>query len=404
MGGDIFFTADILLPAGVSPGVWSVIACDQFSSERDYWERVKKRVDGAPSTLNMILPEAFLDDKGEEEEIAGIRSAMDDYLERGLFYKIKDSFVYIERTLPDGRVRRGVLGAVDLDAYDYTGGEAAVRASEGTVLKRLPVRIQVRRSVKLELPHIMAFIDDRDKTVIEPLSKKAGMQPPLYDFDLMEGGGHVRGVQVTGDDAAGVVAALRALQKRNRTLIVMGDGNHSLAAAKIYWEELKRGLGEAERESHPARRALIEINNVYDPAVTFEAIHRIVFDADPAGLAAALENAMINGTDYMLHWVARGRSGSIGVSAACIGDMLAALQTFLDDYASANGCSVDFIHGEEPLRQLAGVERRIGIIVPVMDKSELFETVAAGGLFPKKSFSVGCARDKRYYLESREIV
>ena len=404
MGGDIFSTADILLPVGVSPDLWSVIACDQFSSECEYWERVKKRVNGAPSTLNMILPEAFLDDKREEEEIAGIRFAMNDYLERGLFYEIKDSFIYIDRTLPNGLVRRGILGAVDLDGYDYTGGEAAVRASEGTVLKRLPVRIQVRRSVKLELPHIMAFIDDRDKTVIEPLSEKAGRLPPLYDFDLMEGGGHVRGVQVTGDDAAGVAAALRALQKGNRTLIVMGDGNHSLAAAKIYWEELKHSLGEAERESHPARRALIEINNVYDPAVTFEAIHRIVFDVDPAGLAVALENAMIKGTDYILHWVTRGRSGSIGVSASCIGDMLAALQAFLDDYASATGCSVDFIHGEDSLRQLAEADRRMGIILPVIDKSELFATVAAGGLFPKKSFSVGHARDKRYYLESRVIV
>jgi len=403
MAKDIFAPADILLPDGVVMETWSVIACDQFSSERDYWERVREKVRGAPSTLRMIIPEAYLDDMNEGNRINGIRAAIYDYERRGLLRRIGESFIYVERTLPDGRVRRGLVGAIDLEEYEFSGGMAAVRASEGTVMERLPARIRIRRAAKLELPHTMTFIDDKGAGVIEPLALKAGSLPLLYDFDLMEGGGHIRGMRVSGGDAEEVLAALRALQAQNDIFIVVGDGNHSLAAAKVYWDELKEGLSEEERENHPARRALLEVNNVYDPAVRFEAIHRVMFDVAPEEFVGAFKDAVPCGGDYTLRWVSRGQSGELGVAASCIGDMLTAVQTFLDGYSAAMGCRIDYIHGEEAAERLAEGERCLGLILPAMDKSELFGTVAARGVFPKKSFSVGHARDKRYYLECRRI-
>ena len=403
MKKNIFTPADILLPESISLENWSVIACDQFSSEIDYWERVRRLVGGDPSTLNMIIPEAYLGDIDEESEISKIRSAMDQYTMNGFLREISDSFVYVERTLANGRVRRGLVGAVDLDDYSFDGSKAAILASEGTVLERLPARIRVRRAVRLEVPHIIAFIDDKDMTVIEPLTKKAGNLQLLYGFDLMEGGGHIRGMRVCGYDAEYVELAMRALHEKNDTLMVIGDGNHSLAAAKVYWDELKQGLSAAERDTHPAGKALLEVNNVYDPSISFEAIHRVLYGVDRAEFLDALSRALPEGGDYELRWVSQEQSGAIGVAAGCIGDMLVMLQSFLDGFIERTGCRLDYIHDADALRKLAGAERSIGLMLPAMDKSELFGTVGARGAFPKKSFSVGNARDKRYYLECRAI-
>ena len=403
MRKDVFRPADIILPEGISFENWSVIACDQFSSERDYWERVRMKVGGDPSTLNMIIPEAYLDEIDEEDEINKIRMAMEYCAGHGLLRVIDDSFIYVERTLTDGRVRRGLIGTVDLDEYDFTGGKAAIRASEGTVLDRLPARIRVRRAVKLELPHIMAFIDDKDMTVIEPLTKKAGNLQQLYNFNLMEGGGYIRGMRISGRDADGVMMAVRALHEKSDALMVIGDGNHSLAAAKVYWDELKQGLSAAERGTHPAGKALLEVNNVYDPSISFEAIHRILYGIDRAEFLSALTGAMPEGGDYDLRWISQGQSGVISVAAGCIGDLLSTLQAFLDNYIARAGCSIDYIHDADALKRLADADRNLGLMLPAMDKSELFATVAARGVFPKKSFSVGHARDKRYYLECRAI-
>ena len=403
MKKDIFTPADILLPKDIAVENWSVIACDQFSSERDYWERVREKAGGMPSTLNLIIPEAYLGEADEEKETEKIRATMAGYLDGGIFNEVRDSFIYVERTQTDGQIRRGIVGALDLEAYDFSGNQAAVRASEDTVLERLPARMKIRRAARLELPHIMAFIDDRDRTVIEPLSELSGSLPVLYDSDLMEGGGHIKGMQVSGAGADRVTGAMRALREKNDMLMVIGDGNHSLAAAKVCWDELKNSLGAAERETHPRRRALLEINNVYDPAISFEAIHRVVFDVEPEEFVKAFANAAPNGSDYILRWVSNGKSGDIGVSAGCIGDMLSLVQAFIEKYASRTGSRVDYIHGEDSVRRLARENRCLGLLLPAMDKSELFATVAARGIFPKKSFSVGHARDKRYYLECRAI-
>jgi len=351
----------------------------------------------------MIIPEAYLEEIDEETEIGKIRSSMEDYLRNGVLREIKDSFVYVERTGPDGKIRKGIVGAVDLEEYDFSVNDTAIRASEGTVLDRLPPRVRVRRAVPLELPHIITFIDDKDATVIGPLAEKAGALPLLYDFDLMEGGGHITGKRVTGADAIEVMAAMRALHGKSDILMIMGDGNHSLAAAKVYWDELKDGLSEAEKENHPARRALVELNNVYDPAISFEAIHRVLFNADAPDFINKFEDAAPRGTDYKIRWVSSEGSGEIGVKADCIGDMLKTMQCFIDEYILQSGSSVDYIHGEDSTVKLGGGERCLGLILPAMDKSDLFETVALRGVFPKKSFSVGHAKDKRYYLECRKI-
>ena len=400
---NVFTPSDILIPEGTSMEAWSVIACDQFSSEQEYWERVKKSVGDKPSTLNMIIPEAYLEEIDEETEIGRISAAMEKYVSSGIFKEFTESFIYVERTQPDGRVRKGIVGAVDLEEYDFTGVSAAIRASEGTVLDRLPPRVKVRRAALLELPHIITFIDDENDTVVGPLAKKADSLPLLYDFDLMEGGGHLKGMRVTGADAENVMASMRALHEKNEMLMIMGDGNHSLAAAKVYWDELKENLGDNERENHPARRALVELNNVYDPAISFEAIHRVLFNIDAKAFITAFEAASPRGTDYTIKWTSNEGSGEIGIKADCIGDMLTIMQGFIDEYIKDTETIVDYIHGEESTIKLGSGERCLGLILPAMCKSDFFETVEKSGVFPRKSFSVGHAEDKRYYMECKKI-
>jgi len=401
---DIFKTADILIPHGVSMNKWSIIACDQFSSEKKYWENAYDIVGDEPSTLNMIIPEAYLEEIDESTEQNKIYSAMNEALSSGVFKEVKDSLVYVERTQSDDRKRCGLVGVVDLEEYDFTGKSAAIRASEGTVLDRLPPRVRIRRDASLELPHIITFIDDKDETVIEPVSKLTDKLTKLYDFELMQGGGHIKGWQVSGADADSVLAAMRSLHSKDEMLMVMGDGNHSLAAAKVYWDELKVSLGEADSEKHPARYALVEVNNVYDSAIDFEAIHRVIFDIDVSGFIKAFRDKMPSGDDYVIQWVSNDDSGDIGVKADCIRDLLIMMQDSIDEYVEKSGGIIDYIHGDDSVRELSAKERAVGLILPSMDKSEFFETVARDAVYPRKSFSVGHARDKRYYLECRKIV
>ena len=399
----IFTPANILIPNKISMEAWSVIACDQFSSEKEYWHRVEQNAGEKPSTLKMIIPEAYLEEIDEDKAIESISTVMEGYLQNGVFREITESFIYVERTQPDGRIRKGIVGAVDLEEYDFRGVSAAIRASEGTVLDRLPPRIKIRRSASLELPHIITFIDDKDATVIEPLGEITNKLPLLYDFDLMEGGGHIKGMQVSGENAINIIAALDKLHTQNEMLMIMGDGNHSLAAAKVYWDEIKQELSESERKTHPARKALVELNNVYDPAISFEAIHRVMFNIDPSAFIKEFSDAIPKGTDYTIHWTSREGSGDIGIKAACIGDMLTMMQNFIDDYIKDTDVIVDYIHGEDSTTKLANGESCLGLILPAMDKSDFFETVEKSGVFPRKSFSVGHAKDKRYYLECKKI-
>ena len=424
MKKDVFLPANILIPEGISLEKWSVIACDQFSSEEEYWEQASAIIGDEPSTLKMIIPEAYLCDFDENETLKRLCAVMNDYLEQKIFREYKDAFVYVERTLPDGTVRPGLVGAVDLDQYDFSAGvaatanvpkktsaeTAAILASEGTILDRLPVRVKARRAAALELPHIMAFINDSDKTIIEPLAEVTETLPLLYDFELIQGGGHIRGKLLQGKHAEQIQTAFRLLHEKTTPLMVMGDGNHSLAAAKTYWDELKQNLTVNERKAHPSRIALLEVNNVYDPSISFEAIHRCLFGVEPSDFVSAFEKAMSEASKhgnyerYEFKWIIGGKNGIVTVAADSIGEALSMMQRFLDDYARKTGCCVDYIHGEDTTKRLATEEDdRAGLILPALTKEDLFKTVSAGGVFPKKAFSVGSAREKRYYLECREI-
>ena len=405
MKDSIFLPADILIPAGTDLEKWSVIACDQFSSEPDYWERVRSAVGECPSTLRLMIPEAYLEQMKTDEVIGQIGANMERYLSGGIFRTVHDAFIYVERTTTDGRLRRGLVGMVDLDAYDFSADtEAKIRASEQTILSRLPPRIKIREQAVLELPHIMTLIDDRGKTVIEPLAAETDRLEKLYDFDLMEGGGHITGFGVSGRDAEAVQRRMESLSRDAGAAMIVGDGNHSLAAAKGLWEKKKAVLSAAERENHPARYSLVEVNNVYDEAIDFEAIHRVAFCVEPERLLAELKSIPQGGArPFLIRCVWRGGAETIGLSAGSIGEMIGILQTFLDTYTEQNGGSVDYIHGEDSVRALSKKDGCLGFILPAMKKSDFFATVTAGGVFPRKSFSIGHARDKRYYLECRKI-
>lgn len=401
----IFSPADILVPKDADMGLWSVIACDQFSSEKEYWERVYKRTEGELSTVHMILPEAYLGETSMEEASAVKNETMRRYLEQGVFKTLGSSFIYVEREVTGGKLRRGLVGKIDLESYDYNKGtDAPVRASENTVISRLPPRVSVRSGAVLELPHVMVLIDDEKKTVIEPLGGITDKLEMVYDFDLMEGGGHIKGWRVSGNDADRVQNALAGFDERP-VRIVIGDGNHSLAAAKKCWDNMKTALSEKEREDHPARFALVEMNNVYDEGVEFEPIHRVLFGVDVDELLAFLRKRTekLQGTGWKIRYSASGREGAIDVPAVSLGGMIGTLQDLLDEYTGGCGGETDYIHDDSAAARLSEEERSIAFFMPAMAKSELFGTVINSGVFPRKSFSIGHARDKRYYLECRKI-
>ncbi len=401
-----FLPADILLPDGVDMEKWSVVACDQFSSEPIYWDRVEKMIGESPSTLKFIVPEARLEIIDPEQSAAAAGGEMEKYIKDGLFRTIEHAFIYVERTVSDGSVRRGLVGMIDLEAYDYMpGSRSVVRASEKTILSRLPARIEIRKRAPLEMPHIMALINDKERRVIETLAEETAELEPVYNFELMENGGRVKGWRVTGSVCAGVTDRLAALFEGCPVQIIIGDGNHSLAAAKDYWDKLKPSLGKQEQDGHPARYALVELGNVYDSAIVFEAIHRLVSGIDPAKLVNALASHLSGGAgyDYTLGWVSTGGTGRLTARAFSIGEMIDKLQTFLDAYVGKSGGIIDYIHGEQSLNELSKTEGHLGLLLPPMDKSDFFNTVIDSGVFPKKSFSIGSAQDKRYYLECRAI-
>lgn len=402
MGKTAFVPADILIPATADMSDWSVVACDQFTSERDYWERVKERTSGKLSTFHMILPEAYLNEIPIKDMAASTKNVMESYLSAGIFETLTNSFVYVERSV-EGGVRRGLVGAIDLDAYDYAVGSCApVRASERTVIERLPARVTIRESAPLELPHVAVLIDDPDKSVVEPLHKKTGSMRKIYDFDLMENGGRIKGYQINGELLEQVIEALNILADRDVQMIV-GDGNHSLAAAKDLWERVKKILPEEELKNHPARYALVELNNVYDDGIVFEPIHRVVFNTCPDKLFEVLKERLGCTEGRSIVCVFNGKREEIKIRGRSFGGMIDSLQEFLEEYAACCGGVIDYIHDDDAVVRLTKEEDSIGFLLPAMDKEDLFRTVITDGVFPKKSFSIGHAKDKRYYLECRKI-
>lgn len=397
----IVTSTDILLPRAEDMGAWSVIACDQFTSEPEYWAAAEARAAEKPSTLSLMLPEAWLHTARADGADGRIADTMRRYLAEGVFQTVPDSFIYVERTLSDGRVRCGLVAALDLEQYDFTGTQrASVRSTEGTVEERLPPRVNIRRGAPLEMPHTLLLMDDRTDSVLSLAEKAKDTLEKVYDFDLMLGGGHIAGWRVSGETKAAVQSALDALDnaalqrekygdaaENGKLTFAVGDGNHSLAAAKRFWEEKRETLPENERETDPARFALVEIENIHEPSLDFEPIHRVLFDTDTSAFAAKF-------TARRTEWEAEDKT---------LGERVAAAESFCRAYIAAHGGYIDYIHGDDTARSLGEKPNCAAVLLPPVEKSGLFLSVLKNGALPKKSFSMGNARDKRYYLECRKI-
>lgn len=418
-----FSPANILLPQDCGLTKWAVVACDQYTSQPEYWERVDQFVGDAPSTLRLILPESKLESEHVEEEIQKINQTMEQYLEEGRLRELEDAMIFLERKLSNGKTRLGLIGKLDLEQYSYEKGSGTpIRATEGTVLSRIPPRMKVRKNAPIELPHIMVLIDDPKKEIIEPFLRKESKKQMqmIYSTTLMEQGGRVSGYLLSKEQADKVQKQLAGLADPARfaqfyhaegkpvLTYAMGDGNHSLATAKACWEELKPTLSEAERQTHPARYALVELVNLHDDSLEFEPIHRVLFGVDPkqllADLLAAYPGAHYEaGEGHQITYVLPGERGILTVPHPTAQLEVGTLQTFLDQYLEAHGGKIDYIHGEDVVEQLVQQPDSIGFLLPGMGKDQLFPTVIFDGALPRKTFSMGEAHDKRFYLEARKI-
>ncbi len=415
---------------------WAVIACDQFTSQPEYWQEVKNKVGDDPSTFNLILPEVYLETAGVEERVRDIQASMRQYLD-GNILQPHEGMVYVEREA-FGKKRKGIVLALDLERYDYNKGSTSlIRATEGTIVERLPPRMKIRQGAALELPHILVLIDDPDGTVIEPLGSEKDSAGKLYDFDLMLGSGHLSGYAVDAKHEEKIIASLRRLaqpevfskkygvKKESPVLLyAMGDGNHSLATAKAVWEKIKASAGP----NHPARYALVEIENVHDRGLEFEPIHRVVFGLKKDPLSGLKE---FYGADFKLMPVSspaemiervdhpRGPGHAIGliggvepgsfsiieITHPASNLPVGTLQAFLDAFMKEGGAEkIDYVHGTEVVCSLGAQAGNAGFYVPGMDKSDLFKTVILDGALPRKTFSMGEAKEKRFYMEARKIV
>ncbi|MBE3038248.1 MAG: DUF1015 domain-containing protein [Chloroflexi bacterium] len=425
----------IYLPRkGTNLTKWAVIACDQFTSEPEYWQEVEKLVGKAPSTYNLVLPEVFLEKPGEARLIQSIQATMREYLDKGILQP-RHGLIYVERTAL-GKTRRGLVLCLDLERYDFTKGSTSlIRATEGTIVERLPPRMKIRTGAVLELPHILVLIDDPQRTVIEPVEKARGGLEKVYDFDLMLGSGHLTGYAVSEALEAQVVTSLRGLAKpevfaakyglsqdKPVLLFAMGDGNHSLATAKAVWERMKPEVGL----DHPARYALIELENVHDDGLEFEPIHRVLlglkrdifaalkgyfgvnFTYTPVASAEEMIRRVDNakGPKQAIGLVGGGRDfGILEIANPSSNLPVGTLQAFLDPFINEGGADkIDYVHGGEIICKLGAQPGNAGFYVPGMDKSDLFKTVILDGALPRKTFSMGEAKEKRFYMEARKIV
>ncbi len=393
-----FETADILLPKKIKNN-WAVIACDQFTSDEKYWEETKREVGDDYSTLNLVLPEIYLE-KDTEKSIEEINNNMKKYLEEGVFEEYKNSMIFVSRKQSDGFVLDGIVGCVNLDDYDYKkGAKKPIRASEKTVLERIPPRVKIRKDAPLEFPHILLLIDDPKFSVVESTAKNISENQKLYDLDLMQGGGNVKGYLLNEEQISAVKKAVENLAKGDDKLVfAVGDGNHSLATAKKCAENSSSAL---------SKQALVEIVNIHSKAINFEPIYRVLFNCDVNKVLEDFVNE--NGGEY--------NGENAQYFTACFGENkrkisikptaklpVGTLQKFLDEYLQKNPqIKIDYIHGEEDLINLCKEQNTLGFLFEGMKKDELFEAIKADGSLPRKTFSMGHARDKRYYIEGRKI-
>ena len=419
-----FQPADILLPRDCDLSLWSVVACDQYTSQPDYWQRVEERVGKNPSALRLILPESCLEGPDVDSDIMEINHTMTRYLRENRFERHSNSLIYVERTLDCGKVRRGLVGMVDLEQYDSEpGSRSLIRATEGTVLSRIPPRVAVRKNAPIELPHVMLLADDPDRTVIEPLSGQTGEMKPVYDFELMERGGPIKGWLLTQAQQEQVARALAALadpetfRARYGTcegdvmLFAVGDGNHALATAKECSERQTRLTPPEQWSALPARYALCEVGNLHDDCLEFRPIHRVVFVVEPEEVLSALDRYYPhsqwgegNGEGHVLSYVHGTVRGQVTVRRPKSRLTVGTLQAFLDDYLTQHPkARTDYIHGADVAAELAARPGAIAFLLPAMKKEELFPGILHDGMLPRKTFSMGEAHDKRFYLEGRKI-
>ncbi len=404
---DALKSADILLPKqGIDLSKWAVVACDQFTAQPEYWRETERIVSEAPSALRVTLPEVYLSEA--ETRIPAIHRTMREYLREGVWQvAVKNGFVLVCRETGTG-IRPGLMVCLDLDQYDFNpGSHSLIRPTEGTVVSRVPPRAKIRAGAPVELPHVMMLIDDPGYTIIEPLLEKRDALRPLYDLELMQAGGHLKGWAVEGGDVEGVYAAIHKLREHcDGLLYAVGDGNHSLAAAKQCWLDIKEHLSPEQREQHPARYAMVELVNLACPSLIFEPIHRVVYHANANALMSEYKEYLLangaemgEGDDLIVF------TKSSAWRFASKQHPLRLLQAFLDDYLARHPeAEIDYIHGDDAVKALVQRGDAVGFMPRAFDKAELFPYIQKWGVLPRKTFSMGEANEKRYYLEARRIL
>ena len=420
-----FKRTDILLPSfsldSEKMQKWSVVACDQYTSEREYWNEVEEFTKNDYSALKLTVPEVYLNDSDIEKRIEKTNEKMNEYIAKDIFTEYKNTFIYVERTLKNGVKRLGIVGAVDLEDYDYNkGSKTKIRATEGTVVSRIPPRLKVRNNALVELPHIMMLIDDEKNEIIEENEKLKDTFKKVYDFELMQSSGHLCGYVMTDEACSRLEKKLEALSdiesfnkkygvdEKSPLVFAMGDGNHSLATAKAYYENLKKEIGEERAKNSLARYALCELVNLHDESLVFEAIHRVVFDLSGKDFIDAFEKEYNISYDedasgQSFGFLYKGELRKVTVTNPKEYLTVATVQKFIDSYIEKHGGEVDYIHGEDVVRKLCENENNFGIIFTAMDKCDLYKSVIIDGALPRKTFSMGDACDKRFYTELRKI-
>ncbi len=417
---------DVLLPKkGTNLSHWAVVACDQYTSEPEYWESLKEEIGDSPSSMKIIYPEVYLESDNKNHIISEINKEMDKYLKERLFDEFKESFILVRRDTESG-TRYGLMVALDLEKYDYSkDSKSLIRATEGTILSRIPPRKEIRKNAKLEIPHIMVLISDENRRVIEPIRDKKDQLEKIYDVGLVKNGGHLTGYLVSSDeDKESILDAIKSLYEKldpkNPLLFAMGDGNHSLATAKSCWEDIKKGLSEEERKNHRARYALVEIENIYDEGLQFEPIHRVFFDMNKEKFDLILKNfskkftsekvsnedemnklinkkgqhfGLVHNGDFYVYTIEEGEK------AIAAGTIQLVIDKMLEDGLG----KVDYIHGEDVTIKLGNEKGNIGIVLPDIHKENFFSDMLKDGAYPRKTFSIGHAHEKRYYMEARKI-
>ena len=400
----IFREGNFLIPNENELTHWPVIAVDQYTSQPEYWQAVKESVKDDPSSLHCVFPEVYLGNT-DLHEIEKIHDQMRKYLNSSLFNEYPDSYIYIERTLQDGRIRKGILGCIDLEAYDYADyTDLPIRATEKTVTERLPSRIAIRKGAPMELSHVILLCDDAEKQLIESFDPSE--LPLLYDLDLYGSGGHIRGWLVSGNDAKAFNERLDRYyetKKDSSLLFAAGDGNHSIASAKEVYEELKKEHPETDYSDRPERYMSVELENIHDPIQVFEPIHRILYETDPGNVLSQLKDELADENGVEIGWYCKNGKGTVKIDISDSGYAAGTVQKFLDRYLTHFSGEIDYIHDRENLIALSDRENTIGFELPPLENSAFFSTIEENGVYVRKTFSIGESDDKRYYLETRRI-